>query len=86
MRRRHQAKGTGYGEVYVAAPVVGCSVRGVKGLYARQAAGELAGLTGVDGPYEVPASPDLRIETQGSTVEESAATVHALLAERGLII
>lgn len=86
VRKRHQAKGTGYVEVHVATPVDVCSVRDVKGLYARQAAGELTGLTGVDDPYEVPASPDLRIETQGSTVEESAATVHALLAERGLII
>jgi adenylylsulfate kinase len=61
-------------------------VRDVKGLYARQAAGELTGLTGVDDPYEPPADPDLRIQTQGRTVEESAAAVYALLAEKGLTI
>ncbi|CAG6397338.1 adenylyl-sulfate kinase [Streptomyces cocklensis] len=84
VRKRHQVQGTGYVEVHVATPLDVCSVRDVKGLYARQAAGELTGLTGVDDPYEVPETPDLRIETQGSTVEQSAAAVHALLAERGL--
>ena len=51
---------------------------------AKQAAGELTGLTGVDDPYEAPDSPDLRIESQHQTVQESAAAVHALLTERGL--
>lgn len=84
VRARHQAHGTGYLEVHVATPVDICSVRDVKGLYARQAAGELTGLTGVDDPYEVPEHPDLRIRTEGSTVQESAAAVHALLAAKGL--
>jgi adenylylsulfate kinase len=61
-----------------------CSERDVKGLYAKQAAGELTGLTGVDDPYEAPESPDLRIESQNQTVQESAASVYALLSERGL--
>jgi adenylylsulfate kinase len=84
VRKRHEARGTAYAEVHVATPLDVCSQRDVKGLYARQAAGELTGLTGVDDPYEVPERPDLRIQTQGSTVEESAAAVHALLVERGL--
>ena len=84
VRKRHQTQGTGYVEVHVATPLDVCAVRDVKGLYAKQAAGELTGLTGVDDPYEVPQDPDLRIETQGSTVEQSAAAVHALLVERGL--
>ena len=84
VRKRHQAQGTGYVEVHVATPVYVCSVRDVKGLYAKQAAGELTGLTGVDDPYEVPEDPDLRIETQGRTVQQSAAAVWELLAERGL--
>ncbi|AXK36966.1 adenylyl-sulfate kinase [Streptomyces armeniacus] len=42
------------------------------------------GLTGVDDPYELPEDPDLRIDTQGRTAEESAAALYALLAERGL--
>ncbi|WP_257230953.1 adenylyl-sulfate kinase [Streptomyces sp. UH6] len=84
VRKRHEAGGTAYLEVHVATPVEVCSVRDVKGLYAQQAAGEISGLTGVDDPYEAPAAPDLRIESQDQTVAESAAAVHALLTERGL--
>ncbi|MBT2422679.1 adenylyl-sulfate kinase [Streptomyces sp. ISL-22] len=84
VRKRHQRSGTPYVEIHVATPVEVCSVRDVKGLYAKQAAGELTGLTGVDDPYEEPESPDLRIESQNQTVQESAASVYALLTERGL--
>ncbi len=84
VRKRHQAAGTDYLEVHVATPVEVCSVRDVKGLYARQAAGEISGLTGVDDPYEVPETPDLRIEAHRQDVSESAAALYALLVERGL--
>ncbi|MFF8593443.1 adenylyl-sulfate kinase [Streptomyces sp. NPDC015220] len=84
VRKRHEENGTAYVEVHVATPVEVCSVRDVKGLYAKQAAGELTGLTGVDDPYEEPESPDLRIESQHQSVRESAASVYALLSERGL--
>ncbi|GHE68781.1 adenylyl-sulfate kinase [Streptomyces longispororuber] len=85
VRKRHQTAGTPYLEVHVATPVEVCSVRDVKGLYAKQAAGELTGLTGVDDPYEEPESPDLRLESQHQTVPESAAAVLALLRERGVL-
>jgi adenylylsulfate kinase len=85
VRKRHQEGGSAYLEVHVATPVEVCSVRDVKGLYAKQAAGELTGLTGVDDPYEAPESPDLRIDSQNQTVQESAASVYALLSERGLV-
>lgn len=84
VRKRHAAEGTPYLEVHVATPVEVCSERDVKGLYAKQAAGEISGLTGVDDPYEAPDSPDLRIESHTQTVQESASALHALLTERGL--
>ncbi|MCB5168766.1 adenylyl-sulfate kinase [Streptomyces bambusae] len=84
VRERHAAAGTGYLEVHVATPVEVCSERDVKGLYAKQAAGQISGLTGVDDPYEAPQSPDLRIESHTQTVQESAASLFALLAEKGL--
>ncbi|MEU9187827.1 adenylyl-sulfate kinase [Streptomyces sp. NPDC048484] len=84
VRGRHQASGAAYLEVHVATPVEVCSERDVKGLYAKQAAGEISGLTGVDDPYEEPESPDLRIESHIQSVQESAAALHALLTERGL--
>jgi adenylylsulfate kinase len=84
VRKRHQGEGTAFLEVHVATPVEVCSVRDVKGLYAKQAAGEISGLTGVDDPYEAPENPDLRLQTQDHTVEDSAAVLTALLVERGL--
>ncbi|WP_055587466.1 adenylyl-sulfate kinase [Peterkaempfera griseoplana] len=84
VRERHAEAGTGFLEVHVATPVEVCSVRDVKGLYAKQAAGEISGLTGVDDPYEAPEQPDLRIEAHTQSVAESAAALHALLTTRGL--
>jgi adenylylsulfate kinase len=84
VRDRHAEAGTPYLEVHVAAPVDVCAGRDVKGLYARQRAGELRGLTGVDDPYEPPPAPELHLATEAQTVEESAAAVHAALVERGL--
>ncbi|GHB51710.1 adenylyl-sulfate kinase [Streptomyces phaeochromogenes] len=85
VRKRHEASGTPYIEVHVATPVEVCSERDVKGLYARQAAGQLTGLTGVDDPYEPPPAPALSLATQSQTPEESADAVHAVLAARGLV-
>ncbi|PBC60411.1 adenylyl-sulfate kinase [Streptomyces sp. Tue6028] len=82
--KRHEASGTPYVEVHVATPVEVCSVRDVKGLYARHAAGRLKGLTGIDDPYEPPLDPALTLETDLQTPEESAASVYAVLAARGL--
>jgi adenylylsulfate kinase len=58
-------------EVHVAAPVEVCSSRDVKGLYAKQRAGDLVGLTGVDDPYEVPLSPEATIHTEALSLDES---------------
>ena len=61
-----------------------CSERDVKGLYARQARGELHGLTGVDAPYEEPTAPAARVRTHEQTLEQSVDQLVALLLERGL--
>lgn len=62
-------------EVHVATPVDVCSERDVKGLYAKQRAGELTGLTGVDDPYEPPLQPEAVIQTERQTLDESVETL-----------
>lgn len=62
-------------EVHVATPLDVCAERDVKGLYARQRAGELTGLTGVDDPYEPPQHPEVVIQTQNQTLEQSVETL-----------
>jgi adenylylsulfate kinase len=71
-RDLHARAGVGFAEVHVATPVDVCRRRDVKGLYARQARGELVGLTGVDGVYERPIAPELRLDTSAEPVGRSA--------------
>jgi adenylyl-sulfate kinase len=72
-------------EVYVATSLEECARRDVNGLYKKAFAGELKGFTGVDDPYEPPESPEVVVETEGLTPEESAEVVIAKLEELGLI-
>jgi adenylylsulfate kinase len=71
-------------EVYVKASVDECARRDVKGLYEQAFKGEIKEFTGVSDPYEEPARPELVIDTEAETPEESAQRVLAALAELGL--
>ncbi len=85
VRRHHVGHGTAFLEVHVATPVAECARRDPKGLYAKAFSGELSGLTGVDGEYEQPDEPDLRLDTTDIDAHTAAARVVDLLAERGLL-
>ena len=68
-------------EIHVATPLEVCERRDPKGLYAKARAGEIDQFTGVSDPYEVPANPELRLDTAGREPAESAASVLARLEE-----
>ena len=72
-------------EVHIATSVDECARRDVKGLYEKAFKGEIKGFTGVDDPYEEPASPDVRIDTERHEPEESAQLILRHLEARGLI-
>jgi adenylyl-sulfate kinase len=72
-------------EVHVDATVDECAKRDVKGLYAKAFAGEITGFTGVDDPYEIPANPELVVNTEEHEPEESARLIVDKLAELGLV-
>lgn len=80
VRAAHEAASVPFVEVYVATPVEVCSVRDVKGLYAKQARGEISGLTGVDDPYEPPAAPELTLRTDEAGLDDCAAAIVDALA------
>lgn len=84
VREHHRLSGTAYLEVHVSTPLDVCAARDVKGLYAKQASGEISGLTGVDDSYEMPEAPDLRLEAHEMTVEQCVDALTALLVDRGL--
>jgi adenylyl-sulfate kinase len=69
-------------EVYVRATVEECERRDVKGLYQRARSGEIEAFTGVSDPYEEPLSPDLVIDTEQESAEQSAAKLVAVVEER----
>ena len=48
-------------------------------------AGEITGFTGVDDPYEEPEQPELVLDTDKETVEESATKVIGVLQKLGYI-
>jgi bifunctional enzyme CysN/CysC len=77
----HAAVDLPFMEVFVDAPLQLCERRDPKLLYARARAGELAGLTGVDAPYEVPPNPDLTLRSGEETVEAAVERVLLALAE-----
>ena len=67
-------------EIWVATPVDVCAERDVKGLYARQRAGEISGLTGVDDPYEAPHDPELELRTDELDLDTCVDRILAVLA------
>jgi adenylylsulfate kinase len=72
-------------EAYVKASVEECERRDVKGLYAKARSGEIKEFTGVSDPYEPPLNPEITLETEHETPEESAQKIIDYLEERGFI-
>ena len=72
-------------EVFVKASVEECIERDPKGLYKKALAGEIKEFTGVSDPYEEPLNPEIVLDTESESPEESAAKLIALLEERQLI-
>ena len=74
-RRKSREEIDEFMEVYVKCSIEECMRRDVKGMYRKALAGEITGFTGVDDPYEEPPNPELTLDTDKETVEESAQKV-----------
>jgi adenylylsulfate kinase len=74
--------GNRFVEVHVKAPLEERLRRDQRGLYAKALRGELPGFTSVSDPYEEPLAPELVLDTERETPEESAERVLALLDRR----
>jgi adenylylsulfate kinase len=68
-------------EVYVKCPLEVCRQRDVKGLYKLVDEGKITNFTGVDDPYEEPEHPELVVETDKETPDESVTRIFARLVE-----
>jgi adenylylsulfate kinase len=58
-------------EVYVKSSVKECEKRDVKGLYKKARLGEINNFTGVSDPYEPPENPEIIVDTDNQSVDES---------------
>jgi adenylylsulfate kinase len=72
-------------EVFVSCPVEVCAQRDVKGLYEKAFRGEITGFTGVDDPYEPPEHPEVQVETDRLSPQESLTRIVAKLEELGFL-
>lgn len=72
-------------EIHVATSLEVCEARDRKGLYAQARAGKITQFTGISDPYEVPETPELRIDGNAAEPAALARQVLALLRNRGVI-
>ena len=72
-----------YVEVYTRCSLEECMRRDVKGMYKKALAGEIKDFTGVNDLYEEPDNPEIILDTDKETVEESVGKVLKRLYELG---
>lgn len=85
-RMVEQSGGAGaFIEVFVNASLEECARRDVKGLYAKAMQGEIPHFTGVSDPYEPPVKPEIELNTEHESLEQSVAKVMDYLRNRGLL-
>ena len=75
----------GFTEVHVSTPIEVCEKRDRKGMYAKARAGLIKGFTGVDDPYEIPESAEVRIDTTNIAPDEAAQEIMLHLQQKGFI-
>ena len=72
-------------EIYCQCSIEICEKRDVKGLYKKARAGEIKSFTGIDSPYEAPIKPELIVNTQEITIEQSVKQVLILLQKKQIL-
>jgi adenylyl-sulfate kinase len=85
VRRQVEGDGAAFIEVYVKCPIEVLAARDVKGLYKKALAGEIKSFTGISDPYEEPLAPDITVETDRESIDESVARIIRELERRGLV-
>ena len=83
MRSRARAEIGPFVEIHVNCPLEVCMQRDVKGLYAKALAGEITNLTGISDPYEPPLAPEVMVQTDKESAEQSVALILDKLVSLG---
>jgi len=85
IRDEVRAQAPAFFEVYVRCSLEELTRRDVKGLYAKALAGEIQNFTGVSDPYEAPPAPEVVVDSERETVEQSLERILDELERRGHI-
>jgi bifunctional enzyme CysN/CysC len=72
-------------EIFVDTDIEECKKRDPKGLYKKALSGEIPSFTGISSPYEPPLEPEMVIETDKLTLDQSVDKVIAKLEELGIL-
>ncbi|MCF6155048.1 MAG: adenylyl-sulfate kinase [Candidatus Brocadia sp.] len=72
-------------EVYTKCPTEVCAQRDVEGMHQKALKGEIQDFPGASDPYEEPLKPDLVVETDKETAEESTNKIINKLIELGYL-
>ncbi len=85
VRAETEKDGAAFIEVFVKCPIDVLAERDVKGLYKKALAGEIKEFTGVSDPYEDPLRPDITVETDRETVDQSSRKILVELERLGFL-
>merc|ERR1719181_1432439 len=84
-RKKTEAKGIPFLEIFLDVPLEVVKARDPKGLYAKVAKGLIKGFTGIDAPYEAPLKPEMTLKTAELTIDQMGEMQIAELQKRGLL-
>ena len=73
-------------EIHVQASLETCEDRDPKGLYAKARAGTIRHFTGIDSPYEAPDRPEVVLDTEKLSIEESVDELLDYLRKRQILV
>ncbi len=73
-------------EIHVKASLAACESRDPKGLYAKARAGTIKHFTGIDSPYEAPEHPEVVLDTEVLSIEESVDVLLDYLKQRQILV
>lgn len=72
-------------EVYIKCPISVCEKRDAKGYYKKVKSGEIKDFVGINIKYEEPKSPEIILDTEKETIEESTDKLYEYLTKKKII-
>jgi len=73
-------------EVYLKCDLAVCEARDPKGFYKKARLGEIKNYTGISAPYEEPDKPEITLETDKLSIEQSCKRIVSYLIESDIVL